>query len=252
MARYGAAGGRHPRIRKRNKSTHVYVMKIKNRISMAQSCLLTAALAGSLITYSAQAATALNGRVVSRPVTPGDVTRYSLPSSTENSGGLYTFAIGTPTYLEADVNIAVPKANITSVTWALTAKPLTSTATITASPLPTNMPVFLPSDVFIYQVAGRALLRPDVAGQYRSRPRLSRRRAGQPTRARPSRWAHTSGSKLRALPQRKFLGRLTFIPRGQPPSTPACSPRASMAPWAVTVCRVSNVTRPVTTRTPAR
>lgn len=133
---------------------------------MAQCCLLTAALAGSLA-LSAQAATALNGRVVSRPLTPGDVTRYGLSSSLENSGGLYTFAIGTPTYLEADVNLAVPAANITSVTWALTTKPLTSAAVITNSPLGTNIPTYLPSDQLIYRVAGYALLRPDVVGQYK-------------------------------------------------------------------------------------
>ena len=76
------------------------------------------------ITASAAAPPALNGQVVLRPLTPGDVTNYKLASTTENSGGLNTVGVGTPVYLEAEVNIAIPATNIVSVTWALTNTPL--------------------------------------------------------------------------------------------------------------------------------
>ncbi len=142
-------------------------MKTKNRIRKAQSCLLTVALVSMVATLSARAAaTPLNARIVPRPVTPGDTNTYHLSSVTEYSGGLSTFAIGTPAYLEAEVNIAISPASITNVTWTLTAKPAGSQAAFTASPLPSNMPVFLPSDRLTYQVAGRILLRPDLAGEY--------------------------------------------------------------------------------------
>ena len=71
------------------------------------------ALAAAL---AAQAApTPLNARLIARPFTPGDVSRSGLPSSTEYSGGLNTVGIGTPVYLEADVNISVPVSAITNV-----------------------------------------------------------------------------------------------------------------------------------------
>jgi hypothetical protein len=144
-------------------------MKTKNRTRTAQACLLAIALFSLAATLSAASFTpySLNARVVPRPVTPGDVTNYGLPSSTEVSGGLSTFAIGTPAYLEVEVaNTAGYAATITNITWSL-ATPIGSAATLTASPLPTNMPVFLPSDRLLYQVSpvsGRMLLRPDLAG----------------------------------------------------------------------------------------
>jgi len=142
-------------------------MKIKNRTRIVQSSLWTVALIGVLAATSARAAsTPLNARVIPRPVTPGDVTVYGLPASTEVSGGLLTFAIGTPAYLEADVNIAANPASITNVTWTLTTKPIGSQAVFSANPLPTNVPIFLPSDKSTYQVAGRTVLRPDLTGQY--------------------------------------------------------------------------------------
>ncbi len=112
------------------------------------------------------ATTNLTGRVIVRPLTPNEIATYALPSNLEYSGGLRTLGIGTPAYLEADVNIQIPPSAITNVTWTLTSKPITSTATLVASPLTTNVPVFLPSDKLIYEVAGRMLLRPDVFGEY--------------------------------------------------------------------------------------
>jgi hypothetical protein len=117
-------------------------------------------------TASAASPPALNGRLVLRPVTPGDVTNYKLASTTENSGGLTTVGVGTPVYLEAEVNIAIAPSNITSVTWVLTNTPLLSAAGFTSSPLGTNVPIYDVSTRPSLQVAGRTLLRPDKAGQY--------------------------------------------------------------------------------------
>jgi hypothetical protein len=140
-------------------------MKIMSRIRKAPSCLLTAALLSLLAGHAARAATALNARVILRPVTPRDVVLYNLPASTEVSGGMTNIAIGTPAYVEADVNLAAVPASITNVSWTLTA-PFNSAAVLTTSPLPSTVPVFLPSDKLVYQVAGRILLRPDVTGSY--------------------------------------------------------------------------------------
>jgi hypothetical protein len=112
---------------------------------------------------TASAATVLPSKLVLRPLTPGDVTNYKLPSTTENSGGLNTVGIGTPVYLEAEVPNTT---NIVTVTWAATNLTLVSPVTLTDSPLGTNVPVYEPSDQSRYQVAGRKLLRPDAIGQY--------------------------------------------------------------------------------------
>lgn len=149
------------------------IMKIKNRTRKAPSCLLTVALISIVATLAARAASppALNARVIPRPVTPNDVAIYSLPANTVYSGGLSTIAIGTPAYLEADVNIAVPAASITNVSWTLTAPPhsvgrTNPAALLSASPIPLSVPVYLPSDKLVYQVAGRILFMPDYHGQY--------------------------------------------------------------------------------------
>ena len=112
------------------------------------------------------AATPLTAQVVARPLTPGDKTVYKLASTMEVSGGLNVVGIGAPLYLEAEVNIAIPASNITSVTWSVTNAPLGSVATFTNSPLGTNIPVYEVADRALYQVAGRTLFRPDLTGQY--------------------------------------------------------------------------------------
>jgi hypothetical protein len=134
----------------------------------AITCLTAVALMTlvAAITASAAAAPALTGQLVLRPLTPGDVTNYKLPSTIENSGGLTTVGIGTPVYLDAEVNSAIAPSNILSVTWVLTNKPAYSAAALTNSPLGTNVPVYEPADRSVYQVAGRTLLRPDLVGQY--------------------------------------------------------------------------------------
>lgn len=113
-----------------------------------------------------QATTPLQSQIVPRPLTPGDITAYQLPAGTELSGGLQTVGVGQPVYLEAEVNLDIPVADLVGVAWTLTNRPLSSLAVLTNSPLGTNVPVFEPSDRLVYQVAGRTLLRPDRVGQY--------------------------------------------------------------------------------------
>jgi hypothetical protein len=108
----------------------------------------------------------LQGQLVLRPLTDVDRTIYGLPSTTELSGGLSTVGVGTAVFPEAEVNIAIPPADITSVTWYLTAAPKGSTAALTNSPLGANVPIYDPAGRLASQVAGRAFLRPDIAGQY--------------------------------------------------------------------------------------
>ncbi len=142
-------------------------MKIKPPLKTASTCLTAAALITMFAAMAANAApTPIQGQIVPRPLTPGDKTVYKLPSSMEVSGGLRTVGVGTPVYLEAEINSAIPASNIVSVTWVLTNQPPGSVAALTSSPLGTSMPVYEPADRVIYQVADRTLLRPDVAGQY--------------------------------------------------------------------------------------
>ncbi len=118
------------------------------------------------MTMSVKAQTPLQAQLVARPLTPGDIVTYGLPADTEVSGGLTTVGVGQPAYLEADLNHAVPASDIVSVSWLLVSKPTGSLAAFLPSPLGTNVPVFEPADQLVYQVGGRAFLRPDVAGQY--------------------------------------------------------------------------------------
>lgn len=111
------------------------------------------------------AAPALNGQLVLRSITPQDIKDYSL-GSLQGASGLSTVGLGQPAHLEAWVNIAIPAANVLSVTWALTNKPMGSVAVLANSPLGVNVPIDRPSERLVSQVAGRKFLRPDVAGQY--------------------------------------------------------------------------------------
>jgi Cytochrome c554 and c-prime len=140
-------------------------MNLKSSIKSLPAGLTTLALT-ALTAATAHAQTSLQAQIVLRPLTAVDVSTYGLSASSELSGGLSTVGIGTPVYLEADINIAIPASNITSVTWTLTSKPTGSTASLANSPLGTNVPIYEPSSRLVSQVAGRTLLRPDLVGQY--------------------------------------------------------------------------------------
>ncbi len=102
----------------------------------ASTCLMAVVLMTIVAAMTASAAAAaLEGRLVLRPLTPGDISVYKLPSTTETSPGLTTVGIGAPVYLEAEINIAIPASDIVSVTWVLTNRPAFSSAFLTNSPL---------------------------------------------------------------------------------------------------------------------
>ncbi len=134
---------------------------------------MSASLAAAALTWigsmpAAQAATpALNGYLTLRPLTPTEIKAYSLTNPpAQFSAGITTIGIGEPAYLEALANIALVPGSITNVTFTLAGKPAGSQAAIAASPLGNNVPVYKTADKVIYQVAGRAVLRPDVVGSY--------------------------------------------------------------------------------------
>lgn len=102
-------------------------------------------------------------RMISRPLTPKEVSDYALPSTTQTSGGLNNVGLGAPVYLEAQVPSGVVVSN---TVWSLASKPAGATATLAASPLGASAPIYNPGDRSVYQVADRMMLVPDVAGHY--------------------------------------------------------------------------------------
>jgi len=142
-------------------------MKMKTLLNSTPRFLAAGLLSlAAALPASAAAPPALQAQIVARPLTPGDKNVYKLPSSLEVSGGLKTVAVGTPVYLEADVNSAVPAADVTNITWAISSQPVGSAAVLLPSPLGTNVPIYEPADRSVSRVAARTLLRPDVIGQY--------------------------------------------------------------------------------------
>jgi len=141
-------------------------MKRNPLIKRTPTCLLAVVLTAlGAATTGQAAAPALQGQVVVRPLTPQEIKDYNLTGA-QGASGLATVGRGQPAYLEALVNINVPPAGITNVTWALTYKPVLSTATLMPSPLGAGVPTYKMADRVVSQVAGRTVLRPDVEGQY--------------------------------------------------------------------------------------
>ena len=135
---------------------------------------MSASLAAAALTWlgslpAVQAATpALTGYLTLRPLTHTEINVYNTNGGPawQFSGGLNNVGIGEPAYLEAYANININPASITNVTWTLVSKPAGSSAFIAPSPLGANVPIFYQADAAIYQIAGRAMLRPDVVGSY--------------------------------------------------------------------------------------
>ena len=128
--------------------------------------VLALALMAVAATTTLHAQTTMAPRLVVRALTNGDIANYKLPSTTQISGGLETVGLGEPLYLEVQIDIGIPANQIAGVIWSISDKPSGSTATLTASPLGSNVPIAEPSDRLVYQVAGRQLLRPDIHGMY--------------------------------------------------------------------------------------
>ncbi|HYG21882.1 MAG TPA: multiheme c-type cytochrome [Verrucomicrobiae bacterium] len=136
----------------------------KPAYALLAACALFAPGGGNAIAATAPAA-GLNGQLQLRPLTPQEIKDHAL-TGRQTASGLNTIGIGQPAYLDAVVNSSVAPASITSVTWNLSNKPIGSAAAITSSPLSTNVPVYKPADRLVLRVAGRAVLVPDVVGQY--------------------------------------------------------------------------------------
>src|SRR5215472_3972429 len=91
--------------------------KRKLIISRGSTCLLAVLLL--VLCVANGYAQNLQAQLVNRPLTPDEITAYSLPATTERSGGLTSVGLGQPIYLEADVDINVPSSQIASVTWTI-------------------------------------------------------------------------------------------------------------------------------------
>jgi len=137
---------------------------LKKCIPTSGTCLLAVLLV--ILCAANVYAQTLQAQLTTRPITRDDIAAFKLPATTALTGGLNTVGLGQAVHLEADVDINVPPSQISSVTWTLSSKPPGSAAVLADSPLGTTVSVFEPSDRQIYQVAGRKLLRPDVAGVY--------------------------------------------------------------------------------------
>jgi hypothetical protein len=139
-------------------------MKMHTAAKRTIPCLIAVVLItmGTIPTVLAQT---LQGSISTRALTPQDIKDYGLTGK-QGASGMATVGVGQPVYLDALINISIKASNITSVTWALTNRPATSIAVVTNSPLGTNVPTFKPADKTAFQVAGRAVVVPDVTGQY--------------------------------------------------------------------------------------
>lgn len=144
--------------------THFFMNLHRTHFHRVPTGLLAVLLAVAAVT--AALAQAPQARIAARPLTRDDIAAYKLPSTLELTGGLFTVGVGQPAYLEAQVDIAVPAADLISTNWQLTYKPSGSAAVLADSPLGSNVPIYEPADRQAFQVAGRTLLRPDVTGPY--------------------------------------------------------------------------------------
>jgi hypothetical protein len=142
------------------------LFNVTRKLRRTPTGLLAVMVLATLFATVAIAQTTLQGQVGLRPLSRDDIAAYGIPSTAELSGGLSTVGIGNPVYLEAQVDNAIPAEEIKNVSWAITSKPSGSSAVLAESPITQAAPVYEPSDRLIRQVAGRKLLRPDVAGQY--------------------------------------------------------------------------------------
>ncbi|MEW6751095.1 MAG: FlgD immunoglobulin-like domain containing protein [Candidatus Latescibacterota bacterium] len=119
-------------------------------------------------------------RLVARPLAPQEITDFRLPAATQRATGLLTIGVGTPAYLEVQVDAAATLSG--SVAWSLLSAPSGATATLATSPLDTVLsgagaPIYTPGEAAVYQVASRRLLVPNAAGQWRVRTQLAQRTA---------------------------------------------------------------------------
>ncbi len=108
-------------------------------------------------------ALAQNAKIVSRPVTPDNITDFGLPATTQTAGGFFNTGLGQPMYLEVQVPTAT---EVTDVQWVLTTRPAGSAATLASSPLGPEVPIYNPGDREVNKAVSRRVLVPDQLGQY--------------------------------------------------------------------------------------
>jgi hypothetical protein len=136
-----------------------------NLSKLKAAVALSAVVLAIGLAHSAVGATALQGSIAIRSLTPQDIKDYSL-TGLQGASGLNNVGVGQPAYLEALINKAIKMSDVTNLTWTLTTSPVGSTVALAESPLGTNVPTYKMADQAAYQVAGRTLLRPDAPGQY--------------------------------------------------------------------------------------
>jgi hypothetical protein len=120
-------------------------------------------LGGLAVFLVVGAASAQDARIVSRPLTPKEISDYALPAATQTSGGLFNVGLGAPVYLEAQVPAGTV---VNNTVWALVGKPAASASALAADPLGAGVPIYNPGDRSVYAVAGRSVLVPDKVGSY--------------------------------------------------------------------------------------
>ena len=141
-------------------------VKMDYRLPRALAGISAVALMAVAATTTLSAQTTLAPRLALRALSPGEISSYKLPSTTQVSGGIGTVGLGEPLYMEVQVDASIPASQLGGVTWAITESPRGSKAALGVSPLGTAIPVAEPSDRLVYQVAGRQVLTPDVHGLY--------------------------------------------------------------------------------------
>ncbi len=108
-------------------------------------------------------------RIDTRPLTPAEISNYGLPGTTQIANGTHVVGLGQPVYLDllADAGTVV-----TQVVWTLNdvvdvdGYSVTSSATLTNSPLPMSMPTYDSVDRVAFDLIDRSMIVPDVKGTY--------------------------------------------------------------------------------------
>jgi len=139
--------------------------RMNGSLNKTQVVLAALALWMSGVVTATAATAAVNARIVTRSLSPQDKTDYSL-TGLQGASGLNTVGVGQPVYAEVQIGLSTPPSNIVSVTWALTERPLGSTATLEPSPLGANVPIASSADALTHWLSARTMLRPDVEGVY--------------------------------------------------------------------------------------
>jgi hypothetical protein len=131
--------------------------------SMAKQSLIGAVALVALLGFGASRAQGQRVQMRYRPLTPQEIKNYGLTNTTQTSGGAANVGIGQPVYMEA---LVLTGTVVDTVNWSLVAAPPGSSAVIEPGPLSNGIPTYDGGDRIGLFVAGRAMLRPDVAGSY--------------------------------------------------------------------------------------